>query len=100
MLKHIVMLRLPKAYTETDKKTAIAELKTALEALPQQIEEIAFYRVGINLSQSQSAFDMVLDSEFANTQALNLYRIHPEHKKVLGIIAKHNCEIAVVDYEF
>ena len=44
--------------------------------------------VGINMGTSASASDIALYSEFDNMQALEDYRIHPEHVKVVEFIEK------------
>lgn len=92
MLKHVLMFRLK------DKTKGAQEIKAALEALPQAIPEILAYEVGINVSQSPAASDLFLYSEFEDEAALERYRRHPEHQKVLKLIEEFCSEKTVVDY--
>ena len=73
-------------------------IKAELDALPSKISEIKFYEVGINIAVSPVAYDIVLISEFENMKDLNTYREHPEHKRVLDIIAEAKNSSIVTDY--
>lgn len=98
MIKHIVMFNIKPEYEA--KKTDVAEkLKHALEKLPETIEVIREYEVGINEAKSDSAWDIVLISAFHNETDLNEYRHHPDHKNVVELINHFTSQRAVVDYE-
>ncbi len=94
MIKHIVSFKLKEEHKD---KTQI--IKKALEALPSKINQIIGFEVGINISDSVAAYDIVLVSEFISLKELNEYRIHPEHIKVTEIIALYKSESMVVDYQ-
>lgn len=98
MLKHIVTFKI-KSSTENEKKERITSLKSYLEKLPQLIPEIKYFEVGINISKSINAFDLILISEFNNADELGIYSKHPEHQKVVEFINKIKENIVVVDYE-
>src|SRR3990172_8336441 len=89
MIKHIVMFRLKDSAGGKSKDENLQELKVLLKCL----------EVGINMGKSASATDVVLYSEFDNMQALEDYRIHPEHVKVVEFIEKICSERRVADYE-
>ena len=95
MIEHIVMIKLK---VSSDKTEISQKIKDRLENLPQLINEIKYYEVGLNLSKSPSAHDIVLVSRFDSLETLEAYRIHPEHKKVLDLIKKHAEKTAVVDF--
>ena len=99
MIKHIVFIRI-KANSEDDKLLNLNALKDSLEKLPSQISEIKNFEVGINISDSKSASDLSLIGEFSSLEDLDVYRNHPEHKKVLELISSLKGRTAVVDYEF
>jgi hypothetical protein len=52
----------------------------------------------VNVNSKPSAFDLVLVTDFENKDALNKYRSHPEHQRVIELLAGINEDIAVVDY--
>ncbi|QLC50081.1 Dabb family protein [Methanolobus zinderi] len=98
MLKHIVMWKL-KASAEGRTKQENAKLmKEKLENLQEMISEIEIIEVGININQSDAAFDVTLYSEFRDEEALVSYQKHPEHVKVADFVGKIVNERAVVDY--
>jgi len=92
MIKHIVMLRL-------NQEEGKEQIKLALEALPDKIPEIKSLEVGLDVSSSNASYDLVLVTTFENIDALDTYRVHPEHKKVVAIINEVCSERAIVDYE-
>ena len=99
MLKHIVMFRLKDSANGHSKAENARELKMLLESLKEKIPVVKCLEVGINVGKSASASDIVLYSEFDDMQALEVYREHPEHKKVVDFITKVCSERRVVDYE-
>ncbi|PLX02976.1 MAG: stress responsive protein [Marinilabiliales bacterium] len=99
MIRHIVMFRLPETFLNEDKKDVIQKVKSELEQLPEKIDEIVSYEVGINFVESPRAFDLILISSFESEEKLNIYRDHPEHQKVVSIIKELKLESAVVDYK-
>lgn len=99
MIKHIVMWKLKEFSEGKDKLENAKIIKNSLENLKDKVEQIKFIEVGININQSQQAYDIVLYSEFENVQALNDYQNHPEHLKVSEFVGKVRDERVVVDYE-
>lgn len=100
MIKHIVFVKIKGASSEEEKMKDLNRLKDALDKLPSQIPEIKNYQTGINISDSASASNFALIGEFENKEALENYKNHPEHVKVLELISSIKGRTAVVDYEF
>ncbi|MBC2580427.1 Dabb family protein [Clostridium sp. DJ247] len=99
MIKHIVTWKL-KDFAEGKGKVENAnKIKIDLESLKDKIEQIKFIEVGININQSEQAYDVVLYSEFESVEDLNIYQNHPEHIKVAGFVGKVKDQRVVVDYE-
>ena len=92
------MIRL-KGYKEDRKREIAAILKSKLDGLQEKIDEITSLKTGLNINTRPTAFDLILIVEFKNEDALNLYRSHPEHVKVLDFMKTLNLETAVVDFE-
>ncbi len=99
MIKHIVMFRLKESALGRSKNENSQELKILLESLQERIPVVKCLEVGINMGKSASASDIALYSEFDDMQALEDYRIHPEHVKVVDYIDKVCSERRVADYE-
>ncbi|ACQ53286.1 Dabb family protein [Clostridium botulinum] len=99
MIKHIVMWKL-KEFAEGKSKLENANIiKINLEDLKHKIDEVKLIEVGVNINNSQQAYDVVLYSEFENLEDLNLYQNHPDHVKVGEFINKVKEERIVTDYE-
>ncbi len=99
MIKHIVMFRLKESAVGKSKDENLQELKVLLESLRKKIPVVKYLEVGINMGKSASASDIALYSEFDDMQALEDYRIHPEHVKVVEFIEQVCSERRVTDYE-
>lgn len=99
MIKHIVMFRLNESALGRNKNENLQELKILLESLQEKIPMVKCLEVGINMGKSASASDIALYSEFDDMQALEDYRIHPEHVKAVEFIEKICSERRVADYE-
>jgi hypothetical protein len=99
MIKHIVMWRLSAFAEGADKAKNAARMKELLEALPAKIPEIGKLEVGIDISGSESAYDVVLCSEFESAGALERYQEHDDHLKAAEFIQKVREDRAAVDYE-
>ncbi len=95
MIKHIVFFKLK----NENKKNNVEKLNQALLSLKSKIEVINSIETGINIAHSERAFDLSLIVMLENEQALEEYRNHPEHMKVLELIKEINDQIAVVDYK-
>ena len=99
MLKHIVMWRFKDEALGKSKAENIETFKSMLENLVGVIDEIVSLRLGKNVVQSDTASDLVLDSEFKSVDDLNAYNTHPEHQKVLAFGKEVIAERRAVDYE-
>jgi hypothetical protein len=99
MIKHIVMFKLKKCEIPGDKIRASRSIKEKLEELPAFIPELKMMEVGINISTRDTAYDLVLVSEFDNEKDLETYRVHPKHVEVVDYILKHKDAAVVVDFE-
>ena len=98
VIKHIVMFKLKESADGLEKAENIQRIKSKLEALPEKINEIKFFEVGINFSNTGVAYDLVLNSEFESKEDLYSYQKHPDHVKVADYVHKV-CENRIVaDY--
>lgn len=100
MIKHVVMFRLRDEAEGHSKEENLITLKEKLEKLPDLINTIVGYEVGITYNHSDRASDIVIISSFKSKEDLRYYSAHEEHKKVLEYILKVQSEVRVVDYEY
>jgi hypothetical protein len=97
MIKHIVMFKLNDSLD--DKPATVETLKNKLESLKNKINQVVTLEVGKNISDRKAAHDLVLVTEFASVEDLDIYRDHPEHLAIVEYIKKVVGNIVVVDYE-
>lgn len=99
MINHVVLFKL-NDYSKQEKLAVIAELKAALEGLKEKIDEVKYIEVGVNYELEAKSYDLVLISHFESLEELDVYRVHPEHLKVVKRIGETTSARAAVDYEF
>ena len=99
MIHHIVMFKLLETHPAEQKEQNKREMKRRLEALPGKIDVIRSMQVGINIKESERAFDVVLVSTFDNLGDLETYRVHPAHQEFIAYAAQIREKTASVDYE-
>lgn len=97
MLKHIVFIRVTDSQSKTRLET-IKVLRDKLLELSPEIETVLHLEVGENISARTVAYDLALVVHFADEVALETYRFHPSHVKVLDYMKTLDIETAVVDY--
>ncbi len=98
MIKHIVLFKFRDFADGEDKSRNVQRTKSQLEALKGSIGEIKTFEVGINVGNSDIAYDLALCSEFESKEDLYSYQRHPDHLKVVDLVNRV-CESRVVaDY--
>lgn len=85
MIKHIVIWDFKEGFTEEERKKKAHEAKAILEGLKKFINGIVKLEFIIE-PLSGSNGDVLLYSEFENTQDLEAYQVHPEHMKASAFI--------------
>jgi hypothetical protein len=100
MINHVVLFKLKKYDSEDEKQAAVTTIKEALLSLSGKIDELKYIEVGCNYELDAKSFDICLITHFESIEALDAYRVHPEHVKVAGLIGQHAAERAAVDFEF
>ena len=98
MIKHIVFFR----FTDSDntERKLKAESLAGIFSPLKELEWVRNYRLGINISNADYAWDVVIDSEFESSEDLDAYRESAEHQKAIAsasVMKKEKCEI---DYQF
>ena len=99
MLNHVVLFKL-KEYPDAEKREILEKIKSALEGLKDKIKEVKHLEVGLNYEFEAKSYDLCLISHFENEAALDVYRVHPEHLKVIELVQETTVSRAAVDFEF
>lgn len=100
MIKHIVFFGIADEAEGKSKAYNLKFIKDELEALIHLIPELKKIEVGINHPEApEGNFDLALYTEFESMNDLDIYQVHPEHKRVAAYIGKVKTSRACVDYE-
>jgi len=94
MIKHVVMFKLEEPTDEN--KKAVKELILAMNG---KIEGLLTLEVGINIIESERAYDLVLISTHQTLDDLKTYAKHPVHIPVVEHLRKICTSIKSVDFE-
>lgn len=100
MINHVVLFKLKKYESESEKQNIIGSIEDALLGLLGKIDELKFIEVGVNYELVSKSYDVCLITHFESVEHLDSYRIHPEHLIVAELIGQHAVERAAVDFEF
>lgn len=99
MINHVVLFKLKKYNSESEKQNVIHSIEDALLSLSGKIDELKYIEVGVNYELASKSYDICLISHFETVDSLDAYRVHPEHLKVAELIGQHAVERAAVDFE-
>ena len=99
MINHVVLFKLNE-YPEAEKQQVLMQIKRALEELKDKIAEVKYLEVGLNYELESKSYDICLISHFENLADLDVYRVHPEHLKVVKLVAGTTTSRVAVDFEF
>ena len=100
MINHVVLFKLKKYDSESQKQDVISSIEDALLSLSDKIDELKYIEVGVNYELASKSYDICLITHFETVEQLDVYRIHPEHLIVAELIGQHAVERAAVDFEF
>ena len=81
MVKHIILWQLKDELSPEEKLSVKAGIKAGLESLAGKIPGLLEIKVNNSPLPSSNA-DVMLDSSFADAEALKNYAVHPEHVAV------------------
>ena len=99
MVKHIILWQLKDELSANEKEKVKEEIKEGLESLQGKVPGLQEIHVQIQGLASSNA-DVMLDSTFADENALKGYAIHPEHVKVAdGKVRPYTKTRVCLDYE-
>ena len=101
MIKHMVMWTIREGDTPRSKFEKMAEMKSRLLNLKEEIREIRSMEVLFNSPLApQDNDDIVLVCEFSSWAELESYQMHPEHQKVVEYVKNVRKDRACIDIEY
>lgn len=94
MLTHIVLFKLK------DRSVAnVARAADVLRAMQGTVPNLRALEVGINVLESDRAYDIALLTRFDSLTAMQEYQVHPNHVRVVEYMRGVMETSASVDYE-
>lgn len=81
MIRHLVLWKLA-AETPEEKAAVVAELAARFGALVPIIDGTERLDIRADLGTTEGNWDVVLDSDYRDAEALDAYQVHPAHVEV------------------
>jgi hypothetical protein len=101
MIKHMVMWTIREGDTPRSKFERMAEMKSRLLNLKEEIREIRSMEVMFNSPLAPlDNYDVVLVCEFSSWTDLETYQMHPEHQKIVEYVKNVRKDRACIDIEY
>lgn len=100
MVGHIVMWKLKETAEGRSAAENAAIMKDMLGALPGLIPQLKTLHVSADVFAASPESDVVLYTVFETPEDLQIYQVHPEHKKCVAFVSAVVAERRVVDYHF
>ena len=100
MLKHVVAWKIKDHAEGNTREENICIIRERLFNLKTIIPQIQSMEFGINLSKDENSYDAILQIDFANTEDLEIYQVHPAHKEVSNFVSKVRTDRFLFDYEY
>lgn len=94
-IRHVVAITFRDDTTDDTKITIL----DALRSLPASIPEVANYEVGYDVGRSEGNATLAIVADFASWDDYAVYRDHPAHHEVIGLIAPVVSARAAVQHE-
>lgn len=100
MINHVVLFKLKQFNTNEEKQEILNQFEAKLLALKNYIPELKYIEVGKNYQIETASYDLCLITHFESIADLDIYRVHPEHLKVVDFVKEITVDRAAVDFEF
>jgi hypothetical protein len=99
MITHVVMWKFKDTAEGRGKDENLAMAVQQLKGLQGKIPEIRALQVGTDIVHSPQSYDLALVTGFDSLQALETYRDHPEHQRVVRFLRSVHGGRVVVDFK-
>ena len=98
MLKHIVMWKVKEGVEGRSKEESAKLIKDNMEGLINLIPELEAIQLGINALEDKDSYDLVLNADFADEKALEIYKYHEDHQVSVKFASTMLYDRVVIDY--
>lgn len=95
MIQHVVLVNFRTGVPQEDRSRCVHELRTLQERVPG----LRAWRVGLNRTVMDRAWDLGLTGEFDSVDAMLAYRAHPQHVEVQHLVDSLAAETIGVDFD-
>lgn len=99
MITHIVMWTFKDNAAGATKAKNLAKAKVLLESCAKLVPEAMKFEVAIAQPGLECTYDMVMNTQFTNAQALSAYQNHPHHVAIKPFMKAVVQERQCMDYE-
>jgi hypothetical protein len=100
MINHVVLFKLKEFETIEEKQSVLNEFESKLLNLKSLIHELKFIEVGKHIHIDSPSYDLCLITHFDSVADLEIYKVHPDHLKVVDFVKQVTIDRAAVDFEF
>ena len=97
MIRHLVLWRLA-AETPEEKAAVAAELAERFAALVPVIDGTERLDLRADLGHTDGNWDVVLDADYRDEEALEAYQVHPAHQAIVAYVRSVTTARACVDF--
>jgi hypothetical protein len=98
VIRHLVFWKL--AATDPEERAAIvADLARRFAALVPVIDGTERIDIRGDLGETEGNWDVVLDSDYRDREALAVYQVHPAHQEVAAYVRTLVSARACIDFE-
>ena len=97
MIRHSIMWKITDEYEGMTKNEIMDKLFELFSYLKKTIPEIRTMTLERDVLHTERSYDLVYITEFDSLEALEIYRVHPEHVKVAQFVAAVRTAQAVTD---
>ena len=97
MIRHVIMWKFADEFEGMSKEEIMNKVEEKFAYLKTVIPEIKYMSVERDILRSERSFDMIYITEFDSLEALQVYRVHPEHVKIAEFIKSVRVAQAVTD---
>jgi hypothetical protein len=98
VIRHLVFWKL--AATDPEERAAVvAELSQRFAAIVPLIDGTERIDIRADLGETDGNWDVVLDSDYRDREALARYQAHPAHREVAKVVHANTVARACIDFE-
>ncbi len=96
MIKHVVLFKFKPETRDSERQAVLDELRD----LPNKIDVIREFEVGLDVLRSQRSWDGVIIGTYDDLDALQKYQRHDDHIPIVMKMQQLCDTFGVVDFEF